>query len=82
MTSEKSEKALVQSLKKILDETEAETDPRIRMRLRSARIQGFGNFSVTCPVVCTSPPLGYGGRPCYRSGACSDSFPLDFQRAV
>jgi len=41
MTSENNEKVLVESLKKILDETEAQTDPFIRMRLRSARFRAL-----------------------------------------
>jgi hypothetical protein len=41
MMSEKDEKALVQNLRKMLDETEAETDPRIKMRLRAARLRAL-----------------------------------------
>jgi len=55
MTSEKSEKALVQHLKKILDETEAQTDPRIRMRLRSSRIRALETLETPVPWYARFP---------------------------
>jgi hypothetical protein len=61
MTSEKSEKALVQSLKKILDETEAETDPRVRMRLRSARIRALETLASPAPWYAILPRWAMAG---------------------
>jgi hypothetical protein len=55
MTSENSEKALVQRLKKILDETEAQTDPRIRMRLRSSRIRALETLETPVPWYARFP---------------------------
>jgi len=49
MTSENNEKALVQSLKKIMDETEAQTDPRIRIRLRAARFRALDALESPVP---------------------------------
>jgi hypothetical protein len=55
MTSEKSEKALLQSLKEILDETEAQTDPRIKMRLRSARLKALESLESSVPWYARFP---------------------------
>jgi hypothetical protein len=49
MTSENNEKAVVQSLTKILDEAEAQTDPRVRMRLRAARLKALESLESPVP---------------------------------
>lgn len=55
MMSEKDEKALVQNLRKMLDETEAETDPRIKMRLRAARLRALDALETPVPWYARFP---------------------------
>ncbi|MDD2320474.1 MAG: DUF3619 family protein [Geobacteraceae bacterium] len=49
MMSEENDKAFVQNLRKVLDETEAQMDPRIRMRLRSARLKALESLKTPVP---------------------------------
>jgi hypothetical protein len=61
MTSENSEKAFVQSLKKILEETETQTDPRIRMRLCSARVRALETLESPIPWYAHIPRWAMAG---------------------
>ncbi|MHC1697006.1 MAG: hypothetical protein AB9919_02850 [Geobacteraceae bacterium] len=55
MTSENNEKALVESLKKILDDTETQTDPHVRMRLRAARFRALEALEPPVPWYARFP---------------------------
>jgi hypothetical protein len=55
MTSEKNEKALVESLKKIMDETEAQTEQHVRRRLRAARFRALEALEVPVPWYARFP---------------------------
>lgn len=55
MTSDNSEKAFVQNLKKIMDETETQTDPRVSMRLRAARVRALESLESPIPWYARIP---------------------------
>jgi hypothetical protein len=55
MMSEENDTAFVQKLREVLDETEAQTDPRIRMRLRSARLRALEALETPLPWYARFP---------------------------
>lgn len=55
MTSEKNDKTFVESLKKIMDESEVHMDPHVRMRLRAARFKALEALEVPVPWYARFP---------------------------
>lgn len=55
MTSDKNEKTFVESLKKIMDESAAQTDPHVKMRLRAARVRALEALEVPVPWYARFP---------------------------
>jgi hypothetical protein len=55
MTTEKNEKAFVESMKKIMDETETQTEPHVRIRLRAARFRALDVLETPVPWYARFP---------------------------
>jgi len=57
MMTEEHDNAFVDGMRKLLNESETQTDPRIRMRLRSARLRALEAAEVPVPWYLRFPRL-------------------------
>jgi len=57
MMSEENDKVFVEEMRRLLDTTEAQTDPRVRMRLKSARLRALDAAAEQVPWFLRFPRL-------------------------